>query len=196
MLRNKLLWGSVRAIATGKRRNGISCHVDQAVQGVWTRWTLEVEREGRAVVFSLRALQRHAMVAKLIAGLNSLLSPAWHLWVRSWPGSTGIDGAADADASPNNCKLDLTWIFSVSYHHPLNETHKNNAKFSQNPTKTPNSNLLSWNHISVFSWGTLWNFNFLGKLLSLDVFWFRVQFCPTNLRNDYGNQLLSELLCK
>lgn len=71
MLRNKLLWGSVRAIATGKRRNGISCHVDQAVQGVWTRWTLEVEREGRAVVFSLRALQRHAMVAKLIAGLTA-----------------------------------------------------------------------------------------------------------------------------
>lgn len=116
------------------------------------------------------------MVAKPIVGLNSLLSPVWHLWVHSWPGNTGIDGAADADASPNNCKLDLTWIFSVSYHRPLNETHKNNAKFSQNPTKTPNSNLLSWNHISVFSWGTPWNFNFLGKLLSLDVFWFRVHF--------------------
>lgn len=148
-----------------ERRDEISCLGDQAMQGLRIRWILKVEREARSVRFPLPILQALATVAKLTVQFNSLLSPGWHLKAHSWHGSTGSHRAT-GDGSPNNCKLDLTWFFLVSYCLSLrssNEADKNKANFSQSPTEMPGSNLLSWKHISVFEWGMLWNFNFLGK---------------------------------
>lgn len=112
-----------------------------------------LEAEERAVVFSLHTLQACVTVAKLIVGLSSLLSPVWHLQVYSWPGSTGIHGATEA-ASPNSCKLDLTWIFSVFYCLKLRsseEADKNNTKLRPSPMETPVSNDSStWKLFSVF----------------------------------------------
>jgi len=66
MLRNKLVWRSVRAISTGKgekRRCGVSCLVDQ--QSLDQIDAGGRTRKGMQVVFSLCMLQAHAMVAKL-----------------------------------------------------------------------------------------------------------------------------------
>lgn len=133
----------------------------------------------------------HYTVAKLIVGDNSLLSPDTCKFIPHLE----AEGSTEP-ASSNNCHLDLTWVFSVSYHLPprsLNEADKNNAKFSKSPMEMPASNLLFWKHSLVSPWRILWNFSFLGKCLHLEVFQFRIQFCPTNLKNYYGNQVLSEL---
>ena len=119
-----------------------------------------------------------------------------------WPtlASSFLDWKHREPWSHRGCKPQITvnWTwheFSLSSHLPLrssNEADKNNTKLSQSPAEMPDSSLLSWKDVSVFSWGILWNFNFLEKL-SLDVFWFRIHFCPTNLKNCHGNQLLSDL---
>lgn len=77
----KHIWGlgPFRRISTGKRekrRDGVSCLVDQAVQGVWIRWMLEAEQEGCAVVFLLRMLQSTCHGGQTYCGAKQPAQPS------------------------------------------------------------------------------------------------------------------------
>lgn len=130
----------------------------QAVQGAWTKW-LEAKQEGCAVVFSLQVLQIYSTMAEQPA--QPCLALASSLLAKS----TGMHGAAQA-ASSSNCKFDLMWILSLSYHLLLqnsNEADKNNAKLSSHRSSRQQSTLLEI-YFSVFIRNTL-KFQLPGKTL-------------------------------